>query len=179
MRHPVTSRPIGADRVGARTFAVVGRVHWDRIPVVFLGTCILGLWWLAGGKYTIDGLPLLVNEIAAFFRIPVRLPPITDWHWYLRLCWLPFFISVLERRYAPWRRLTASGIMIWILLVWLIVSGVDAGSTWLAVTHPPADAYTVSRQLAAIRPLAAAWSVATTFLPEIGIGALWWWLRKG
>lgn len=178
--HPVTSRSLNApERVGDRTFATVRRVHWERIPVVLLGTFFLGLWWLVGGKYTIDGLPLLLNEIAAFFRVPVRLAPVTDWHWYLRLAWLPVFISVAERRFAPWRRLTFSSIMIWVLLVWLVVSGVDAGSTWLAVTRPPEDAYTVSKQLAAIKVLAALWSVATTFLPEAGIGALWWWLRRG
>lgn len=154
-------------------------IHWERLPIVLLGTLILGVWWLAGGKYTIDGLPLLGNEILGFFRAPHIFQPVTDWHIYALLCWLPVVVSLAERRYAPWRRLTLSAIMIWVLLVWLIVSGIDAGSTYLAVTNPPSDAYTFSKQLAIIKPLAAAWSILTTFLPETGIGALWWWLRRG
>lgn len=145
--------------------------------MVALGWAILALWWAAGAKYTIDGLPLLLNEVAAFFRAPLRLGQVSDWRLYILLSWLPIAISVAERRYAPWRRLTLSSIMIWVIGVWLIVSGIDAGSTWLAVTNPPDDAYTVTKQIAAIKPLAAAWSIATTFLPEIGFGALLWWLR--
>lgn len=157
----------------------VSLIHWERLPIVLLGWLLLGLWWLVGGKYTIDGLPLLSNEVLAFFRAPQVFEPVTDWRIYVVLCWLPFLISVAERRYAPWRRLALSAIMVWVLVVWLVVSGLDAGSTWLAVTHPPADAYTFSKQLAAIKPLAAVWSIMTTFLPETGIGALWWWLRRG
>lgn len=170
--HPVTSRPITAAPRPPL-------VNWERVPIVLLGTLILGLWWLAGGKYTIDGLPLLGNEILAFLRAPRLFQPVTNWRVYVALCWLPLVISLAERRYAPWRRLTFSTIMLWVLLVWLIVSGIDAGSTYLAVTNPPRDAYLFSRQLAAIKPLAVAWSLMTTFLPEAGIGALWWWLRRG
>lgn len=154
-------------------------LHWDRLPILIFGWFFLGLWWLAGGKYTIDGLPLLFNEILAFFRIPAVIGVVSDWRWYVILAWLPIAISIAERRYAPWRRLTFSTIMIWVIVVWVVVSGVDAGSTWLAVTHPANDAYTVSKQLAQLRPLAAAWSLATTFLPETGMAALLWWFRKG
>jgi|SRR5215471_11814782 len=153
-------------------------VHWDRVPVVLLGLFFLGLWWLIGGKYTIDGLPLLLNEILAFLRAPRLFHAVDDWRVYVALCWLPICISIAERRYAPWRRLTLSTIMLWVLLVWLIVSGLDAVSTWLAITNPPPDAYAISRQLAEVRPLALAWTIATTFLPESAIAALWWWLRK-
>lgn len=153
--------------------------HWDRLPIVLIGWAILALWWAVGAKYTIDGLPLLLNEIAAFFRAPAFAHPVTDWHWYLYLAWLPVLISFAERRFAPWRRLTLSSIMIWVVGAWLIVSAVDAGSTWLAVTHPPADSYTITKQIATIKPLAAAWSLITTFVPETGFGALLWWLRRG
>lgn len=170
----VTSRPLAQERKVVQPYT-----RWDRLPVVGLGWFALALWWAAGAKYTIDGLPLLLNEVAAFFRAPFALAPITDWHWYLYLCWIPVAISIAERRYAPWRRLTLSAIMIWVIGVWLIVSAVDAFSTWLAVTHPADDAYTVTKQIAQIKPIAAAWSIATTFLPETGFAALLWWLRRG
>ena len=153
--------------------------RWDRLPIVLLGTLILGFWWLIGGKYTIDGLPLLLNEILVFFRAPRLFYPVTDWRVYVALCWLPICVSFAERRYAPWRRFALSPIMLWVLMVWLIVASLDAGSTWLAVTNPPRDAYAVSRQLAELRPLALIWTIGTTFLPESAIAALWWWLRKG
>lgn len=155
------------------------RIHWDRLPLVILGWCLFGLWWAAGGKYTIDGLPLLANEIFGFFRAPFELSPISDWRWYVWLCWLPVVISLAERRYAPWRRLAWSLIMVWVIFVWVVVSGIDTASTYLAVTNPPEDAYLLSRQVANVKVLAGVWSVATTFAPETGIAALWWWLRKG
>jgi hypothetical protein len=154
------------------------RLRWDRVPAVLLGWAILGLWWLVGGRWTIDGLPLLLNEVFAFFRVPIALAPIRAWQWYVALCWLPFIISFVEHRYAPWRRLAWSVIMVWVVVVWLVASGVDLGSTWLAMIHPPPDAYPLTRQVAAIKPLAFVWSVATTFAPEIGIAMLWRWLRE-
>lgn len=170
-------------------------VHWDRLPIVLLGLLILGLWWMAGGRYTIDGLPLLFNEAAKFFRLSVRLPPVTNGVWYAILCWLPILISLSESKHSPRTRirqalqgqkLTRGAILrivftvvvAWVTLIWFIVSALDAGSTWLAIRTPPSDAYTVSRQIAALPLLAALWTAATTFLPEMGIVALMRWLRE-
>lgn len=180
MTTPDDARQAMHTRPPVRSGAMGGRqrlIHWDRVPVALLGWAILALWWAAGAKYTIDGLPLLLNEIGAFFRAPLHLGQVTDWRWYILMSWLPITISIAERRYAPWRRPVLSSIMIWVMGVWLIVSAIDAGSTWLAVTHPPDDAYTITKQIAAIRPLAATWSIVTTFVPEIGMGALLWWVR--
>lgn len=172
---PVVSRPVTqGESIGRTTL-----FHWERLPIVMLGTLIFGLWWLVGGKYTIDGLPLLGNEILVFFRAPRLFVVVTDWRIYVALCWLPIGISIAERRYAPWRRFALSGIMLWVLLVWLIVAGLDAGSTWLAVTNPPPGAYAVSHQLAQIRPLALLWTIMTTFMPEAAIAALWAWFKRG
>lgn len=155
------------------------RIRWDRLPLVVLGWFLLGLWWAAGGKYTIDGLPLLINEVFSFFHVAVRLGRITHWGWYVGLCWLPVLISLAEHRYKPWRYLALSFIIVWVLIVWLFVSGIDAGATYLAMTNPLPDAYTISKQVAVIKPLAAAWSILTTFGPEAGMAALWKWLRSG
>lgn len=167
-----SERLTNGQRPARRAFA------WDRIPLALLGSFFLLLWWAAGGKYTIDGLPLLLNEIAAFFRAPVRLGPIADWRWYVILAWLPVLISIVERRFVPWRRAASGGTMVWMVGVWLAVAGVDALSTWLAITRPSADAYRISRQIAALPEVAVAWALATTFLPEIGMVALWRGLRR-
>jgi hypothetical protein len=172
---PVRSRPYAAARQKSRT-RWWNRIHWDRVPLTLFGFVILGLWWAAGGRWTIDGLPLLTNEILKFFHISARLAPLTDPRWYLLLCWLPLLISFAEHRYAPWRRLAWSIIMVFVIGVWLVVSGLDLGSTWMAVTHPSPDDLPIARQVAASMPLAAVWSIFTTFVPEVGMSVLWWWL---
>lgn len=170
--HPAV--PSAAPR--ATRARAVRRFHWDRLPLVSLGMLLLGVWWAAGGKWTIDGLPLLINVFFAFFHISIRLAPLTNPVWYALLCWLPFGISIAEHKYAPWRSLRWSLIMIYVIGVWLIVCGMDFGSTFLAVTHPTPDAWLLSRQVAALMPLAALWSLLTTFAPEIGMSVLWWWV---
>jgi hypothetical protein len=193
---PVKSAPLTNGKVAEKKTAP-GGIVWERVPVVLLGLFILGLWWMAGGKYTIDGMPLLFNEFAAFFRVQLRLAPVTNGVWYAVLCWVPVLISLSERRHSPWFRIrralakarqghtltvgdilfvVSAALFAWVTLVWVIVSAMDAGSTWLAVTNPPADAYTISKQVAAARPLAGAWTAATTFLPEMGMAALIRWL---
>lgn len=150
---------------------------WDRIPVVVIGWALLAVWWAAGAKYTIDGLPLVVNVIADFFHIPLSLARIADWHWYAVLCWLPVAISFVERRNRPRRRLLGSGTMVAVVVIWCLVCGLDLGSTWLAVTTPEPTAWTLARQLATIPPLAGVWTALTTFAPEWAMAQLWRYLR--
>lgn len=152
-------------------------IRWERVPVTLFGVFFLLLWWAAGGKYTIDGLPLFFNTVFAFFHAPFALSRIGDWHWYVYLCWLPIAISVIERRNRPRRGLVWSVILAYAVGVWLIVCMLDLGSTWLAVTHPLPDAFLLSRQVAQVKILAGIWTGATTFLPEIGMAALWRYVR--
>ena len=152
--------------------------QWDRLPIAFFGYLILGLWWLAGGKWTIDGSPLLVNAILDFFRIKVALPPVTNPTVYLLLCWLPAGISYVEHKYSPWRAVRKWGILalVFVLGIWLIVTAADWSSTWLALTHPEPGAWRIAQQVAAIPALAAVCTTLTTFVPEIGAAVLAWWL---
>jgi hypothetical protein len=154
------------------------RFHWDRVPLAVLGFFILGLWWLAGGKWTIDGTPLLINAIFDFFKVPAELPPVSHWLVYILLCWLPILISIAEHRYAPWRGLRRWSILVvpFIVGIWLIVMAADWSSTWMAVTHPEPGAWLIAEQVAAITPLAAAWVTLTTFIPEMGFAVLVGWL---
>lgn len=151
--------------------------HWDRLPLVLFGWFVLGLWWATGGKYTIDGLPLFANTVFSFFHVPVELAPITNWRWYIGLCWIPIAISVIERRNRPRRGLAWSVIMVYAIGVWVVISMLDLGSTWLAVTNPAPDAFILSKQIAGTSFIAALWTGATTFLPEVGMAALWRYLR--
>ena len=151
---------------------------WDRVPAFLLGMSLLLIWWSFGAKYTIDGLPLLVNLFAGWFHIPAHLAPVTDGIWYLRLAWLPILISFVERQYQPWRRRDIlSRKAYWLPLIWLAVIGVDFGSTYLAILSPAADAWPLTITIATVVPLAVGWSLLTTFGPESGLSWLWNWLR--
>ena len=108
-----------------------------------------------------------------------RVPLVTNGAVYAALCWLPILISIIERRNRPrgglaWRTATVVA-----LVVWAVVSLYDMGSTYLAITNPPEDAWLLMQQVAAIKPLAALWTAATTFLPEIGLVALVRYAVKG
>lgn len=173
-RHPVRTEEMKDGRAVKRA----RRFHWDRLPLAFFGFVILGLWWAAGGKWTIDGTPLLINEVANFFRVPISLPPVRHGAVYLLLCWLPIGISYVEHHYAPWRAWRKWSILavVFIVAIWLVVTAADWSSTWLAITHPEPSAWKIAHQVAALPPLAAVWVTLTTFVPEIGFSVLAWWL---
>lgn len=152
---------------------------WDRVPAFLLGMFLLLIWWAFGARYTIDGLPLLVNLFAGWFHLPVLLPPIDNGIWYLRLCWLPILISFVERQYQPWRRRDIlSRKAYWLPLIWLVVIAIDFGSTFLAILNPADDAWPLTITVATVVPLAIGWSLLTTFGPESGLSWFWRWLRS-
>jgi hypothetical protein len=154
------------------------RFHWERLPLVLFGYAILALWWAAGGKWTIEGMPLLLNEVFNFFHVSIRLAPITWPGWYAWLAWLPLGISFVEHKYSPWHAWGKWSILslCFVFGVWLVVTGADWGSTWQAITHPAPDDWLIARQVAAIPLAAALWVTLTTFVPEIGFAVLSWWL---
>ncbi len=144
----------------------------SNIPVTLFGVLIFGLWWAVGGKYTIDGLPLLINWAGDLFHFRAGLSAITDWHAYLYLSWIPICMSFVERTSRPDKAIRRSlawyGILI-LIAVWLVVSALDFGSTYMAVTTPAPGAWAITKQVATITPLAVAWSSVTTFLPEAAL----------
>lgn len=162
----------------AKTTARGGLIVWENFPGWLLGTLILLLWWAMGGKYTIEGLPLVANLIFEWFHVPMRLAPITDGRWYLYLCLLPVLISFVEQRYRPWKRHDIlSRKRFWLALLWIAVVAIDAGSTYLAIRSPAPNAWTITKQVAALAPLTVTWALLTTFGPESGLSWLWRWLR--
>lgn len=154
-----------------------GLLRYDRVPVALVGFVVLALWWAVGGRYTIDGGPLLINTILAFFRVSARVGMIADPVWYLRLCWVPLLISVIERKNRPRKGMAWNVALVYAIGIWFLVSAVDFSSTYLAVTNPEPGAWPIAIQIARSRPLATFWSVATTFAPEIGFAALWRFMR--
>jgi hypothetical protein len=175
-KHAVTSKALTSGKSQARK----GLIAWDRLPAWLIGSLILALWWAIGGKYTIEGLPLLGNLVFEWFHVPVQLAPIRDGRWYAYLCWLPVIISFVERQYRPWTdRAILKRERLWLLLLWLVVIAIDAGSTYLAIRNPAPNAWTLTKQVATLAPLAVTWSLLTTFGPESGLSWLWRYLRGG
>jgi hypothetical protein len=158
------------------------RFHWDRFVPASFGLLILGLWWLAGARWTIDGAPLLLNVFLDFLRFPAdwRFAPVTTFAPYLWFCWLPIGISIVEHVYAPWRNSRRSGILVllFLVLIWFIVTSGDWSSTYLALKHPQPGAWPLTLQIASSPLLAGVLTTLTTFVPEIGISVLLWWLRE-
>lgn len=174
---PKPSAPVKAARSAPVKAA---RSAWyDRLPVVLIGLPIFAGWWIMGGKYTIDGTPLLINMLLDFLRLGARVSPITDGRWYALLAWLPILVSIIERRNRPRRGLAFTSTTVVVLAVWAIASLYDLGTTYIAVTTPAPDAWLLTQQIGAYRPVAALWTGATTFLPEIGIVALLRYLWRG
>lgn len=156
------------------------RAAWyERLPVVIIGLPIFVGWWIMGGKYTIDGTPLLANLLLDFLRIGARVPIISDGRYYLFLVWLPLLVSIIERRNRPRRGLALSNATVVVLAVWAIASLYDLGTTYIAVTTPAPDAWLITQQLGGSRIAASIWTGMTTFLPEIGIVALVRYLLRG
>lgn len=185
LRYGTRSEPIRNGVVvdaPVRQYIKTSRRYAANIPVVLFGVFIFGLWWAIGAKYTVDGLPLLINTIASWFHIAARLLPVTDWHTYLYLCWIPIFMSLVERTSRPDKAIRKPlawyGILV-LIVVWLVVSALDFGSTYMAVTTPAPDSWYIARQVATIKPIAVFWSGITTFLPEAALVAVVKLLFKG
>lgn len=148
--------------------------RWQNIPMVILGFGLLVLpSWVYAGKTTIDGTPLFFNMVTDWLHIPLNVPRVTSWEWYVALCWLPMLYSWVERRNVPVRRI--EGALMWasfgVMVTWLAVSGTDVASTYLAVTNPELNAWQISKDVSTVPLLAAIWSGILTFGPE-ALGAL-------
>jgi hypothetical protein len=132
------------------------------------GTALIAfgvLLWLAGAKYTLVGWVYGLNWFLLWMGLPALIPAIVGW-WMLLAIPMGLVYSFVELR-RPWNYTNndwAKVVLVW--LIWLIIVGTDAGSTYLGVRQPPPDAWLVTRQVAASTYLSGGWSTLLTFVPE-------------
>jgi hypothetical protein len=176
---PVPAEQPKPSTVRVKEMRAASTFRYDRIPTALFGFAVFGLWWAVGGKYTIDGTPLALNWILRLFHGPAAFSPVTDWHLYIYLIWIPVCMSVVERRNAPRKGIAYYGILSVAFFVWCIVATLDFGSTYMAITNPDPNAIVLAYQIANTPLLAVLWTSATTFLPEACLTLTWRYLSKG
>jgi hypothetical protein len=148
----VTSRPLPRERR-----------HLDpaNVALGILGIAFGAPLWLAGARYTLHGWLAALNWFLQWLGVPVVLS-VSSWVLILLLmALLGVLYSLVEVAARPRRSAHA---VIW--LVWSLAIVTDAGSTFLGVAFPGPDAWPIAQFAATYLPVAAAWSLILTFLPE-------------
>jgi hypothetical protein len=128
--------------------------------------------WVIGARYTLDGWVIVLNLIAGVTHLPFVLTAPAGM-WSLLLFPIGIGYSLIEVRYRPRGARTFAPWLVWALV---IVS--DYGSTYIAATTPPADAWAITAWMATTVPAAALWTAVLTFLPETLIMAGIRWIAR-
>ncbi len=134
-------------------------------PAAIALAIVGGLLWLAGAKYTLLGWVTGLNWFLGWLGLPARVPAPAG---YYMLIMIPagLLYSLVEVK-RPWKQRNKSGeraALYW--AIWMLLVASDIGTTFAGVTTPEPNAWAISRQLAAIWPLAGAWAAVLTFVPE-------------
>ncbi len=156
MQHNVRSAPMSS--APARQRSVM-------LP---LAAVIVGLFlWPVGARFSIDGLLWLVNALIASFHAPFVIPIPPAWTVYLFLAPLPLICSRVEWSLSFRKQLDAH-----VYVVWILIAGYDAVTTYFGVRYPAADAWAVTKQVGTSIALSGILTAALTFGPE-------WLIREG
>ena len=125
------------------------------------------LGWAAGGKYTTEGWIIWLNLFLGWLGIPARVPTLQGAGFILAAL-LAYVYSEVEVRHRPVRRVGKSRQVspLPIIVLWLLIVGTDAGSTFQGVSSPARDAWTLTKEVAGQPLLAGTWSLILTFGPE-------------
>ena len=144
------------------------------------GLIIGGLLWLIGARYTIDGVPVLLNSFLAFFRIPMQFATPVVWPVYLAMAWLPVLISRIEWAEFPVRRVGTRWVFARseVATIWLVTAGADMFTTLQGVSVDVSSPVAVLRFIAANIVVALAWSGFLTFVPEWLMRLCWPTVRR-
>lgn len=143
------ARPQGKPQMGLYALAVVLFVFG-----------LLG--WIAGGKYTVEGWVIALNMFARWIGVEQQLTVPRGW-------WLVGAVLVCGVVYSRVEVLALRNTVqrmpvFWV--GWLLMVITDIGSTLLGVLNPAPNAAPILIQLAGIVPLAIAWAIVLTFVPE-------------
>ena len=121
--------------------------------------------WAIGAKYSLDGWTIALNIAATVLELPTRLPEPSGW-WNLLFLPLGIAYSLVETR-ARLPKAARAGTWIAVALAIGLTHLTDAGSTYLAVASPGADAWPLAIWVAQQVWPAALWAGFLTYVPEI------------
>lgn len=121
-----------------------------------------GIGWIAGGKYTVEGWVIALNMFARWIGIEQQLSIPRGW-------WLVGAVVVSGVIYSRVELLALRNTVqrmptFWIS--WVLIFLTDVGSTFFGVVNPAPDAAPVFYQIATLWPLAVAWALILTLMPE-------------
>jgi hypothetical protein len=144
----------------------------DSYSIAVMGVLIGCILWPIGGRFTIDGIVWLCNQLLVFLRAPWHIATPLPWMVYLACIPLPFLCSKVEwhpplyRIQGKWRLAAAD-----VILVWLFVSGADFITTYFGLRNPASDLPDIFIEVAKSLVVSAILGVVLTFGPE-------WLLRR-
>lgn len=151
--------PVRADADAPRVFR--------SIPLGIFGLAIGIPVWLLGAHYSLTGWIIGLNLTSTMIGVGAQLvvPEPVGLARVALIVLLGLIYSAAELLGRPPRHVRWQ---VWLLCAGLIglVHLTDAGSTFLSVMRPAADAWPASRWLATQPIIAALWSAALTYLPE-------------
>lgn len=154
------------EKAAPATPMFVGGNAWP----VGIALLIFGIpMWLIGGQYTVEGWVEWINTFISLFNIAVTIPrPVGYWLLGI-LVPVAFIYSQVEVRHRPirWKagRLHFNpNLLFWV--AWLCIVGTDLITTYTGVRTPAADAWQITRQVAASTWGAGSWATILTFAPE-------------
>lgn len=154
-------------------------LHWRGVGIFSI--VVGGVLWLIGARYTVMGLPTVIEALFGRFNIALRPELPTGWPLLYLTIAIGAIISAAEFGCYPRRRFFdhAIGAGVALFLIWLTANAADLSSTYTGVTEiTPAmnanDTWVATHQWAA-----AIWTLFLTYVPELVIIGGVRWLFKG
>lgn len=135
------------------------------IPLGLLAIAFGAVGWVLGAHYSVDGWVLALNLIGDTISVGGRVPDPTGVLRIALIVSLGLVYSIAEVKGRP---ITNVRWQVWAVsaLGVALVHITDGGSTFLALMNPAANAWPISRWLAAQPFAAAVWALLLTYLPE-------------
>jgi len=155
-------------------------LHWRGVG---LFSIVVGaVLWLIGARYTVLGLPTVIETIFGRFGIAVRPELPIGWPLLYLTIAIGAVISAAEFGCYPRRQFfdRAIGLGVALFLIWLTANAADLASTYTGATEitpvmTATDVWVATHQWAA-----TTWTLFLTYVPELLIfGGVRWLIRGG
>lgn len=173
----VQSKTMVDGQVSEKAEPIAPVTRGDMWPASLALFVVGGLMWLAGAKYTLLGWVAGLNWFLSWLELPARIPAPAGYYMLL-LVPIGLLYSLIEKL-RPWKyhnKNPEKVALYW--AIWALLVASDIGSTFAGVSTPGPTAWGITKQIAAMWPIAIAWAVVLTFVPEWLIGGAKKLLRR-